>query len=340
VEVRPVDPSDEDELEEWTAVLRASAKDLWPDVTGFTLSDIRAFAQHRSRSRRFDLLAARHSDSPILGVGMMDLSLRDNLGSAEVIVGVHPARRRRGVGTAIVDAMAERGRADGRVVLNSIVDAPLGRATDDASLWFAPKVGFEVMLSGNIRHLAVPPDGGRLEELRAEVARGRDAAAYRVLTFEAPWPPKYIEDQCALFRCMSTDEPHGDAGHEEEVWDADRVSENDSLRVARGARFLVAVAEHRASGRLVACTELLLADDVPQQAWQMLTVVRPEHRGHRLGLAIKIANAEELVRRAPEVRVIITGNAAVNAPMIAVNEMMGFEIVSEGNFWQKRLELA
>jgi GNAT superfamily N-acetyltransferase len=339
MQVRPVDPSDENELEEWAAVLRASDNHLWPDLTGFTLSDVRAFAQHRSRSKRFDLLAARQSDGPILGVGMMELPLRDNLGSAEVTVAVHPAQRRRGVGTAIVDAMAERGRADGREVLNSIVDAPLGRAADDASLSFAPKVGFEAMLTGNIRHLAVPLDEGRLEELRAEVSRARHAAAYRVLTFEAPWPAEYIEDQCALFRCMSTDEPHGDEGHEEEVWDADRVSENDSLRAARRARFLIAVAEHRASGRLVACTELVLAADVPGQAWQMLTVVRPEHRGHRLGLAIKIANAEELARRAPEVRVIITGNAAVNGPMIAVNDMMGFEIASEGNFWQKRLEV-
>ena len=161
---------------------------------------------------------------------------------------------------------------------------------------------------------------------------------YRVLTFEAPWPAEYLEDQCALFRCMSTDEPHGDEGHEEEIWDAERVGENDALRVARGARYLIAVAQHVASGRLVACTELAIGADSPGQAFQMLTVVEPEHRGHRLGLAVKLANLEQLARRAPEVRVIITGNASVNAPMIAVNEMMGFEVASRGNFWQKRLE--
>ena len=61
MEVRLVDPSDENELAEWTAVLRASDEDLWPDLIGFTLSDIRAFAQHKSRSKRFDLLAARGS---------------------------------------------------------------------------------------------------------------------------------------------------------------------------------------------------------------------------------------------------------------------------------------
>jgi GNAT superfamily N-acetyltransferase len=337
MEVRLVDPSDEKELAEWTAVLRASDEELWPDLIGFTLPDIRAFARSRGAYKRFDLLAARESGGPILGVAMMELPLRDNVRSAEVTVAVHPARRRRGVGTALVEAMAQHGRADGRQVLNSIADAPLDSAADHASLSFAPKVGFEIMLSGNIRHLTVPVEPMLLKELHEEVDRARDAAAYRVVTFEAPWPAEFLHDQCTLFQCMSTDEPHGDEGHEEEVWNADRVRENDALRAARGARFLIAVAQHVASGRLVACTELSLAADSPEQAWQMLTVVEPAHRGHRLGLAIKVANLEALAMQAPAVRVIVTGNASVNAPMIAVNEMMGFEVASEGNFWQKRL---
>jgi GNAT superfamily N-acetyltransferase len=338
VEVRLVDPADDDELAEWTAVLRASDEDLWPDLIGFTLPDIRAFAQHSSSSKRFDLLGARATaGGPILGVAMMEMPLRDNARSAEVTVAVHPAQRRRGVGTALVEAMTEHGRADGRLVLNSIVDAPLDRAADHASLSFAPKMGFEPMLSGNIRHLAVPMEDARTAELRAEVARARGADDYRLLTFEAPWPADYLDDQCALFQCMSTDEPHGDQGHEEEIWDAERVGENDGLRAARGARYLIAVAQHVASGRLVACTELCIGAESPGQAFQMLTVVEPKHRGHRLGLAIKLANLDLLAKSAPDVRVVVTGNASVNAPMIAVNDMMGFEVASEGNFWQKDL---
>ena len=337
MQVRLVDPSDDTELAEWAAVLRASDEDLWPDLTGFTLPDIRAFARYRSRWKRYDLLAAREPGGPILGVGMMELPQRDNVRSAEVTVAVHPAHRRRGVGTAIVEGMAEHGRIDGRDVLNSIVDVPLDQVADHPSLFFAPKVGFEPMLDGNVRHLSVPMDTARMVALRAEVAQARDADAYRVLTFEAPWPAEYVRDQCALFKCMSTDEPHGDEGHEEEIWDAERVEENDALRVARGARFLVAVAQHVATARLVACTELAINTGSPEQAWQLLTVVEPGHRGHRLGLAIKLANIDQLGERAPEVRVVVTGNASVNAPMIAVNEMMGFEVASYGNFWQKNL---
>ncbi len=124
MEVGLIDPWDDRELEEWTAVLRASDEELWPELTLFTLSDIRGFARFRSASKRFDLLAAREPGGPMLGVAMMELPIRDNLGSAEVTVAVHPSHRRRGVGTAVVEGMAAHGRADGRRVLNAIVDVP------------------------------------------------------------------------------------------------------------------------------------------------------------------------------------------------------------------------
>ena len=63
----------------------------------------------------------------------------------------------------------------------------------------------------------------------------------------------------------------------------------------------------------------------------------PAPPGHRLGLAVKIANLDLLAEKAPAVRLIVTGNAQSNAPMIAVNDMLGFEVAGVGMFWQKRL---
>jgi GNAT superfamily N-acetyltransferase len=337
VEVRRVDPGDEDALAEWCAVLEASDKELWPDLQGYTLPDIRAFARFRGSGRRFDLLAASQPGGPIFGVGMMELPRRDNRHAAEITVAVHPAQRRRGVGTAIVERMAQLAGADGRHVLNTIVDVPLDRAGDHASVYFAPRVGFEVMLAGNTRHLTVPLETARREDLHARVARAPDAASYRISTFVTPWPDEVLEDHCELLRRMSTDEPTGEADREEEVWDAERIRENDELLVARDTWKLGAVAEHVASGRLVAFTELLLAHDTPDQAWQEATLVHPAHRGHRLGLAVKLANLEFLAEQAPEVRLVVTGNAQPNVPMIAVNDLIGFEIAGAGMFWQKKL---
>ena len=65
----------------------------------------------------------------------------------------------------------------------------------------------------------------------------------------------------------------------------------------------------------------------PRRGFQSGTLVAPEHRGHALGLAIKVANHRQLREHFPECRVLLTGNADVNAPMNAVNEVLGYREV-------------
>jgi GNAT superfamily N-acetyltransferase len=337
MEVGLIDPADDDAVAEYAAVFVASDAQQWPGVSGFTLPDFRAFARFTGKSRRWELVAAREGAGPVIGAGLMEFPLFENPHSTEIMLAVHPDHRRRGAGTAVVEKMVERAVADGRRSLNTIVDVPLSMAADHPSRPFAHKMGFEATLSGSLRQLPVPMGNGRRDDLREVVAEAPDAANYRTLTFEAPWPTEFLDDECNLLRVMSTDEPAGDGERQAETWDEERLHENDELLTARGAYKLAAVAQHRPSGQLVAMTELLLAHDTPAQAWQMITVVHPEHRGHRLGLAVKLANLEFLAERAPDVRMVQTGNASVNGPMIAVNEMMGFEVVSEGAFWQKHL---
>jgi GNAT superfamily N-acetyltransferase len=282
----------------------------------------------------------RPSPGAIIGVGVMEVPLRDNVHSAEVTVAVDPQHRRRGVGTAIVERMAVLAAAEGRSVLNSIVDVPLAQSSAHRSEHFARHAGFVATLPGNSRYLAVPLDAARVAELRGVVSAARDAADYRVFTFTTPWPRDYLEDHCELLRRMSTDEPAGDGNREEEVWEQRRIDEYDELLVARGVWKLAAAAQHVGSGRLVAFSELLLAAHAPTECWQLATLVHPDHRGHRLGLAVKLANVEALATAAPSVRRIVTSNAAENSAMIAVNDMMDFEIAGAGWFWQKYVRAA
>jgi hypothetical protein len=237
----------------------------------------------------------------------------------------------------LVEHAVALGVADGRRVLNCIVDIPLGKRSPHPSEGFARAIGFEPTLGGNRRVLPVPLEPEHVDELRAFAARVAGADRYRTFTFRTPWPDEYTDDHCELGRRMSTDEPAGDSDHEEELWDAQRIHESDDLLAAQHSTKLAAVAQHIESGRLVAFTELLMSPDRPSEAWQMATLVHPEHRGHRLGLAVKLANLEFLARAEPSIRVVTTANASVNAPMIAINDMLGFEIVSQGRFWQKQL---
>ena len=61
-------------------------------------------------------------------------------------------------------------------------------------------------------------------------------------------------------------------------------------------------------------------------AQQLGTLVRRDHRGHRLGAAVKVANLAAL-RARPDVTEAHTQNAEDNAWMVGINVRLGFEPV-------------
>ena len=67
--------------------------------------------------------------------------------------------------------------------------------------------------------------------------------------------------------------------------------------------------------------------ETPELAHQHDTAVVRAHRGHRLGLALKLANQRAVRDRFPECAAIHTWNADVNAAMNAINNQLGFETV-------------
>jgi uncharacterized protein involved in propanediol utilization len=53
-------------------------------------------------------------------------------------------------------------------------------------------------------------------------------------------------------------------------------------------------------------------------------MVLPGHRGHRLGLAAKLASHRALRAAVPVCELVATSNADVNAHMNAINEALGY----------------
>ena len=312
MEVRLIDPGDDGALEEWHGVLHAVERDTWPDRAGFSLRDIRAFARHSGRYRRFDLLAAGEPGGPVIGVGMMEVPLRDNLHSAEITVAVHPGHRRRGAGTAIVQRMAAMGAADGRSTLNAIVDVPLAVAETHPGAAFARRVGLRGHAAGNQRHLMVPMPAARVEELRGVVESARTQPPTAASPSRRRGPRSSCPTTASCCGACRRTSRRATATRRRRYGTRQRIREYDQLLEERGVWKLAAVARHVDSGHLVAFSELLLSPDAPTEAWQLATLVHPEHRGHRLGLAVKLANVEALARCGALVRRIVTGNAAVN----------------------------
>jgi hypothetical protein len=97
------------------------------------------------------------------------------------------------------------------------------------------------------------------------------------------------------------------------------------------------VAVHRDSGRLAAYTTIGVPAPDRTAVYQWDTLVLSEHRGHRLGQAVKARNLRALRAELPDVRRVVTWNAEQNGPMLRVNRELGFRTVGLNTEWQKRL---
>ena len=136
---------------------------------------------------------------------------------------------------------------------------------------------------------------------------------------------------------MSTDAPMGDSGFQAETWDVARVRERDAMMAGQRRVAIATAARERSSGRLVAYSDMAWTTHDPENAFQWDTLVLREHRGHRLGALVKVANLERLLAEAPDARRVHTWNADENTHMNAINDAMGFVPRQRESVW--RLDL-
>ena len=73
---------------------------------------------------------------------------------------------------------------------------------------------------------------------------------------------------------------------------------------------------------------------MPERGFQELTAVARPHRGHRLGLLLKVAMLDLLAAGEPQLTRIITGNAAGNDHMIAINDKLGYTVLGRWPSWE------
>ncbi len=98
-------------------------------------------------------------------------------------------------------------------------------------------------------------------------------------------------------------------------------------------------ARHDGTGELAGLTEIAVDPADPGWGFQVFTVVTRTHRGHRLGLLLKIAMMEFLATAEPQLERITTWNAQANEHMIAINEAIGYTVSGQPVTWS-RLDVA
>jgi GNAT superfamily N-acetyltransferase len=273
-----------------------------------------------------ELWLARDSAGQLRGWYVLTLPHRENRHLAFVSPTVHPARRRQGLGTALVRHAAGRARGAGRTVLGSWArDGSPGSA-------FASTIGARQGLTSAGRVLRLPAiPAGRLPALRAQAEL--HAQGYSLLSWDGPVPEERLAGFLAIIASGFADLPR-EPGHDPLCWDEARVRLDEDHMAAQGRRWYTVAARSQADDELAAFTQLTVDPAVPSWGLQELTAVARPHRGHRLGLLVKVAMLELLAEREPQLTQIITGNADANQHMIAINAQLGFEVLDEWASWE------
>ncbi len=338
--VEEIDPNDEVVLAQLFGPFEASAEQDWGDDSGWTLREMREIVSGRDTSRRSVPTVVRDARGVVVGGAVMTLPLSDNLHVVNVQLHVYPDRRREGAGSALLDYVEDYTKTIGRTKVVAMFDSPVDAYDASPGCRFAERFGYREALTDARRELSLPPRAGLLDDLEAECSPY--ATGYEMTTWIGRCPNELVERRLALARAMSTDTPQGDLDMEPEVWDEERLRSWDGSLEAMGRTMLVAVALSKSTGELVGITDISVRSPeegrpAPQTAFQFDTIVLRAHRGHRLGLLLKIANLRQIANTFPETRRILTWNATDNAAMIRVNEALGCVVTGRGSAWQKEL---
>ncbi|MFP5417139.1 MAG: GNAT family N-acetyltransferase [Actinomycetes bacterium] len=290
----------------------------------------------------------------VLGLASVSLPLKEDLDSAYVYIAVRPDARGRGIARSLLDAVTPELRARGRTTWMSFALIPGTFATGPDALpaksgtgavdptlpahrWLLAE-GFE--LEQCERTSTLPLDDRDAVLARADALRAKAEAAaghdYESVGWVGATPNEFQEGVAWLESRMSTDAPAAGLAFDEQHWDLDRLATFEERRQVAGIQWVSAGVRHRPTGELVALTRLEWPAENPAGVWQETTLVRSDHRGHRLGLLIKAANLPRLLAANPDAARVHTWNASENSYMLAINDALGYVPTGIEGAWQKK----
>jgi mycothiol synthase len=238
---------------------------------------------------------------------------------------VAPEFRRRGLGTVLIRRLLEEIAGMGRTkfFVETTASIPVGEI-------FAEKVGAKRGLEQNTNRLLFSEMN--LDYLRRSLENA-PCEQFELLVFDGEYPDDQLEALCELFEVMNA-APHGELEVNDERLTPQKLRQNLEHERKLGIRRCLLVARDRASGRYAGFTEVEWLLSRPNVMVQNGTAVHADFRGHGLGAWLKASMIERILRDHPEADQVRTSNAESNAPMVRINDALGFKLFLKRIVWQ------
>ncbi len=328
--------SNADEFSRWYSILRgAELFDRPSDTPMFSEREGVVMFSCRDPAEEMTAYATFDADT-MVAAGLTAFSLLDNTDKAFVHVAVAPSSRHRGIGSATLEELVAISRRAGRKAVLAASWVPEDQQDRHPHRKFAEKNGFALANIEVRRVLRLPVPKERLAAWAAEVAPSH--AGFQLLTYVDDIPDDLLESFCDIRNQQALDAPTGDIEMEAEAITPAVFKERQAIR-REGGRTVYFTVAIDARGEVVAYTTLSIPEDQESVIDQWGTLVQRDHRGHRLGMAVKVANLTAVQAAYPQRTFVNTQNSETNGPMVDINERMGFRPVELLLELQRKVEV-
>lgn len=234
--------------------------------------------------------------------------------------------RRRGIGSGLLSAICDETVKEGRSLLtwSTFGAAPAGDA-------FSRRAGARIGRVSRTSELVLADLDWSMIESWARAERARHLG-YRLELVDGAFPEHLRADAATFHHIMQT-APREDLDFGDVTVDAEFVAELDRALVEAGrTRWTVFVRD--SAGVCVGGTEVTFEPSDPATVFQQNTGIDPSHRGLGLAKWVKAVMLERTRHQRPEAVRVRTENASSNAPILAINDALGFKIISTRTEWQ------
>ena len=262
-----------------------------------------------------------------VGRGWGGLPYEDNLHLMQISLYVLPTYRRQGVAKRLLAELTNLAEAEARTlfVFDSSSRVPAGDAV-------AKAIGARFGIESHTNQLVLADlDRNLLKNWREKGEQS--AQGFEIGSYTGPFPEEDLQAVCDIFEVMNS-EPRGDLEVEDFKMTPKQLRKQEEFNAKIGTERWAFYARPKGSAQIAGFTETGWQKATPTLVWQWGTAVRPEHRGNGLGKWLKAAMLEKILAKRPEAKFVRTGNADINAPMLAINRALGFKPYVAHTAWQ------
>jgi len=223
--------------------------------------------------------------------------------------------RRQGIGASAIKRVYEFAAEENKLVLITGTEEANGRA-------FLDKIGAQIALAGMENRLQLNEiDWGMIENWSSE---GQRKSSETKLEIHHKIPDGIIEDYCKIYTEVMNQQPLGnlDVGA---IVITSEVLRNQEKMFSDLERPWIRMITREPNGEISGLTEMRYNPNRNVLISQLMTGVQEKHRGRGLGKWLKASMLLQVRKEFPKVKTVTTGNAATNAPMLSINDRLGFK---------------